>query len=199
MRAITILIIILLLLSSCVTNPILNTKPPGVAETAVSGIFPGIPQFLQGETVEGIIYSILGFGSLGVGIYLYADTYAFPNDYGTYETWLRRSVADTLMLSYATAAIISIGDGGVTAEKRLKQWEKNHPIESERKYKSKIIEKHEVTTSYDDFTEQNIKILKIWPKKKLSYGKDFYILFMNIDPPRKQHRFSIGFVIESTE
>ena len=116
MRKVIYIFILCFFLCSCVTNHYteedFNSRKKQVSPTAgaIAGIIPGLPQFVNGETVEGIIYSSLVLGGFIAGFSL------SPFD----DTDTTATIcASTIVLAY----IYSFIDGVISTSVREKEYE----------------------------------------------------------------------------
>lgn len=113
--------------ASCVTNPAGGGKPLSVARSATMGLIPGAPQFMHGETLEGILYMSLAIGTAITSGYFYNEIL----NWRTSDPVIRERHYILYLSFFAGYGITTLGsmiDGGITASKRLHQW-KYSPFE----------------------------------------------------------------------
>lgn len=120
MKKIFGLLLIIIFLSSCVTNPAGNSKPMSTARSAAMGFIPGAPQFIHGETLEGLLYMSLGIGSAITSAYFYNETLSWTSDPMVHER--NNILYISFFAGYGVITLGSMIDGGFTAGKRTQQW-----------------------------------------------------------------------------
>ena len=123
----TSLILLFMLLSSCVTNPVTvqtydpRRPPPGPEVALPLSLVPGAAQIANGEYLEGIgIIGVLVAASAGVALSFGPD----PADPGSFVPRTGREVLGVSSILALTGGLIySMGDGIVTTVRRQSQFD----------------------------------------------------------------------------
>ena len=116
-------------LFSCVTNHYTEEdysdykKPISMGTSIVTSLIPGLPQFMNGEIIEGVVYSSLGVGSL-FAIVLSPNDVSDPVKYG-------------FVLTFYGSFLGSLIDGLITTSRRNSEYNTIHIADKNEKARIK--------------------------------------------------------------